>query len=61
MFEPLDEPLGRHEAWLGHVVSCTCGPWHLDAFLLVPLTGIYGILVQVQLGFLISPTAFPPG
>ena len=52
MFEPLREPPRRARDWIGSLVSGPCDLLALDAFLLVSLTGIYGILIQVQFGFM---------
>ena len=54
MFEALRERLGGQATWLGYLVSCPYCASHWVAFVLVPLTGIYGIRVQVQWGFLSS-------
>jgi hypothetical protein len=52
MFEPLRQRLGGQETWLGYLVSCPYCASHWVAFVLVPLTGVYGIRVQVQWGVL---------
>ena len=52
IFEPLREALGGHETWLGYLVSCPSCASHDVAFVLVPLTGVYGIRVHVQWGLL---------
>jgi Protein of unknown function (DUF1360) len=52
LFEPLRSRLGGHETWLGYLVSCPYCASHWVAFILVPLTGIYGIRVQVRWGVL---------
>ena len=52
MFEPLRERLGGHETWLGYLASCPYCISHWVAFVLVPLTGVYGIRVQVRWGVL---------
>jgi hypothetical protein len=52
MFEPLRQRLGGQETWLGYLVSCPYCASHWVAFVLVPLTGVYGIRVQVRLGVL---------
>ena len=54
LFEPLRNRLGGQETWLGYLVSCPYCASHWVAFLLVPLTGIYGIRVQVRWGVLSS-------
>ena len=50
LFEPLRERLGGQDTWLGYLVSCPYCVSHWLAFLLVPLTGIYGVRVQVEWG-----------
>jgi hypothetical protein len=52
LFEPLRNRLGGHETWFGYLVSCPYCASHWVAFCLVPLTGIYGIRVQVRWGVL---------
>ncbi|MGZ6131849.1 MAG: DUF1360 domain-containing protein [Myxococcaceae bacterium] len=52
MFEPLRQRLGGNETWLGYLVSCPYCASHWVAFVLVPLTGVYGIRVQVHWGVL---------
>lgn len=52
MFEPLRQRLGGQETWLGYLVSCPYCTSHWVAFVLVPLTGVYGIRVQVRWGVL---------
>jgi len=52
MFEPLRQRLGGSETWLGYLVSCPYCTSHWVAFVLVPLTGVYGIRVQVRWGVL---------
>lgn len=52
LFESLRERLGGHDTWLGYLVSCPYCASHWVAFVLVPLTGVYGIRVQVHWGFL---------
>ncbi len=50
MFEPLRQRLGGQETWLGYLVSCPYCASHWVVFVLVPLTGVYGIRVQVRWG-----------
>jgi uncharacterized protein DUF1360 len=52
LFEPLRNRLGGQDTWLGYLVSCPYCASHWVAFILVPLTGIYGIRVQVRWGVL---------
>ena len=52
LFAPLRSRLGGNETWLGYLVSCPYCASHWVAFVLVPLTHVYGIRVQVQWGFL---------
>ena len=52
LFEPLRNRLGGHDTWLGYLVSCPYCVSHWLAFVLVPLTGVYGIRVQVRWGLL---------
>ena len=52
LFEPLRNRLGGHDTWLGDLVSCPYCVSHWVAFVLVPLTGVYGIRVRVQWGVL---------
>jgi hypothetical protein len=52
LFESLRNRLGGHDTWLGYLVSCPYCASHWVAFVLVPLTGIYGIRVQVRWGVL---------
>jgi uncharacterized protein DUF1360 len=52
LFEPLRNRLGGQDSWLGYLVSCPYCASHWVAFILVPLTGIYGIRVQVHWGVL---------
>ena len=52
LFEPLRERLGGNDTWLGYLVSCPSCASHWLAFLLVPLTGVYGVRVRVQWGLL---------
>ncbi|MCE9672062.1 hypothetical protein LY474_30080 [Myxococcus stipitatus] len=47
IFAPLRERLGGRETWWGYLVSCPYCVSHYVAFLLVPLTGTYGIDVVV--------------
>ncbi|HZJ53178.1 MAG TPA: DUF1360 domain-containing protein [Myxococcaceae bacterium] len=50
LFEPLRNRLGGRDSWLGYLVSCPYCVSHWVAFVLVPLTGIYGVRVQVRWG-----------
>ena len=52
LFEPLRNRLGGQATWLGYLVSCPYCASHWLAFVLVPVTGVYGIRVQVQWGVL---------
>ena len=45
MFEPLRNALGGMSTWRGYLVSCAYCASHWIAFILVPLTGAYGIRV----------------
>jgi dolichyl-phosphate-mannose--protein O-mannosyl transferase len=45
MFEPLRKACGGMSTWRGYLVSCAYCASHWLAFLLVPLTGAYGIHV----------------
>ena len=45
IFASLRERLGGMETWCGYLVSCPYCASHWLAFLLVPLTGAYGITV----------------
>ena len=45
MFEPLRNACGGMGTWMGYLVSCAYCASHWLAFLLVPLTGAYGIHV----------------
>jgi hypothetical protein len=47
IFAPLRERLGGKETWFGYLVSCPYCVSHYVAFVLVPLTGTYGIQVVV--------------
>jgi predicted membrane metal-binding protein len=47
IFAPLRDRLGGKETWFGYLVSCPYCVSHYVAFLLVPLTGTYGIQVVV--------------
>ena len=42
--------VGGHETWLGYLVSRPYCASHSLAFVLVPLTGVYGVRVQVRWG-----------
>jgi hypothetical protein len=52
IFEPLRTRCGGMETWRGYMLSCPYCASHWLAFLLVPLTGAYGIRVAVQWGFI---------
>jgi len=52
LFEPLRARLGGHETWFGYLVSCPYCASHWLAFILVPLTGVYGVRVKPHLGLL---------
>jgi hypothetical protein len=52
LFQPLRSRLGGHDTWVGYLVSCPYCASHWLAFLLVPLTGVYGVRVQVRWGVL---------
>jgi hypothetical protein len=52
LFAPLRRALGGHDSWLGYLVSCPYCVSHWMAFLLVPLTGAYGIEVVPRWGLL---------
>ena len=45
LFEPLRNKLGGMSTWRGYLLSCAYCASHWLAFLLVPLTGAYGIRV----------------
>jgi dolichyl-phosphate-mannose--protein O-mannosyl transferase len=45
MFEPLRKACGGMSTWRGYLVSCAYCASHWLAFVLVPLTGAYGIHV----------------
>jgi len=45
LFEPLRKAFGGMSTWRGYFVSCAYCASHWLAFLLVPLTGAYGIHV----------------
>lgn len=47
IFAPLRTLLGGRETWCGYLVSCPYCVSHYVAFVLVPLTGTYGIQVVV--------------
>jgi uncharacterized membrane protein (DUF106 family) len=48
IFEPLRSACGGMSTWRGYMVSCAYCASHWIAFLLVPLTGAYGIRVAPQ-------------
>jgi hypothetical protein len=50
LFAPLRTALGGRDTWLGYLVSCPYCVSHWVAFLLVPLTGTYGIDVVPRWG-----------
>ena len=45
IFEPLRNAFGGTSTWRGYLISCAYCASHWLAFLLVPLTGAYGIRV----------------
>ena len=45
IFEPLRRAWGGMETWYGYLISCPYCASHWIAFILVPLTGAYGIHV----------------
>ncbi len=45
LFEPLRNALGGMSTWRGYLVSCAYCASHWIAFILVPLTGAYGVRV----------------
>ncbi|MCP3100294.1 hypothetical protein LZ198_15595 [Myxococcus sp. K15C18031901] len=47
IFAPFRERLGGRDTWWGYLVSCPYCVSHYVAFLLVPLTGTYGVDVVV--------------
>lgn len=50
IFAPLRARAGGGETWLGYLLSCPYCASHWLAFLLVPLTGVYGIDVAPRWG-----------
>jgi Na+-transporting methylmalonyl-CoA/oxaloacetate decarboxylase gamma subunit len=50
IFAPLRDRCGGMETWRGYLISCPYCASHWVAFLLVPLTGAYGIRVAGQWG-----------
>ena len=48
MFEPLRNACGGMSTWRGYLLSCPYCASHWIAFVLVPLTGAYGIRVAPQ-------------
>jgi hypothetical protein len=48
LFESIRNRLGGHDAWLGVPGLLPYCASHWVAFVLVPLTGVYGIRVQVR-------------
>jgi hypothetical protein len=48
IFQPLRTRCGGMDTWHGYLLSCPYCASHWVAFLLVPLTGAYGIRVAVQ-------------
>ncbi len=52
IFAPLRDRCGGRETWLGYLVSCPYCASHWIAFVLVPLTGTYGIEIPHQWGAL---------
>jgi Protein of unknown function (DUF1360) len=51
IFEPLRSRCGGMTTWRGYLISCPYCASHWVAFLLVPLTGAYGIRVAVALPY----------
>lgn len=52
IFEPLRTRCGGMETWRGYLVSCPYCASHWVAFVLVPITGAYGIHVVFQVAWL---------
>src|SRR3954471_949810 len=52
IFAPVRDRLGGKETWLGYLVSCPYCVSHWIAFLVVPLTGAYGVDVGPRWGIL---------
>jgi hypothetical protein len=50
IFEPLRTTLGGKETWLGYLFSCPYCLSHAFAFMLVPLTGAYGVDIVLAPG-----------
>lgn len=50
IFEPLRRLLGGQQTWCGYLVSCPYCCSHWVAFVMVPLTGTYGVPVAVHWG-----------
>jgi hypothetical protein len=50
LFAPLRDRLGGPRTWSGYLVSCPYCVSHWVAFVLVPLTGTYGIEVRYDWG-----------
>jgi hypothetical protein len=54
IFAPLRARAGGSDSWLGYLLSCPYCTSHWLAFLLVPLTGVYGIEVAARWGMVSS-------
>jgi hypothetical protein len=52
IFEPLRTRCGGMDTWRGYLVSCPYCASHWVAFVLVPITGAYGIHVVFQVPYL---------
>jgi len=52
LFEPLRTRCGGMDTWRGYLISCPYCASHWVAFVLVPLTGAYGIHVAFDLPYL---------
>ena len=52
VFAPLRRWLGGRQTWIGYLVSCPYCNSHYVAFVLVPLTGLYFVRIDVDLGVL---------
>src|SRR3954468_14773025 len=48
LFAPIRDRLGGKETWYGYLISCPYCASHWLAFILVPLTGAYGIHLEHQ-------------
>jgi hypothetical protein len=51
IFAPLRARLGGQDTWLGYLISCPYCPSHWLAFVLVPLTGTYPVVIPYDWGF----------